>query len=130
MKKMVKVSLILILILSFIFAVFQTISNAEDSSYSDMMGKLITEDYKDTTGTDQKVGELTDSILISLRVVGVCVAIVMLLTIAMKYMMAAPGDKADIKKSAVQYIVGAVVLFGAVGILTIISNFSSNIKAG
>ena len=128
MKKMVKVSLILILILSFVFAVFQTVSNAEDSSYSDMMGELIKGDYKDTTGTDQKVGELTDSILISLRVVGVCFAIVMLLTIAMKYMTAAPGDKADIKKSAIQYVVGAVVLFGAVGILTIISKFATAIK--
>ena len=116
--------------LSCVFAVFQTVSNAEGSSYSDMMGELVNADYTDTTGTDKKVGELTDSILISLRVIGVCVAIVMLLTIAMKYMTAAPGDKADIKKSAVQYVVGAIVLFGVVGILTIISNFSANIKAG
>ena len=35
------------------------------------------------------------------------------------------GDKAEIKKHAVVYIVGAVVLFGATGLLGIIKNFTA-----
>lgn len=128
MKKIIKVSLIFILMLSFMFSVLQTISNAGDSSYSDMMGELIKADYSDTTGTGEKVTKMSATILTSIRIVGLAVAVVMLLVVAMKYMTAAPGDKADIKKSAIQYIVGAVVLFGAVGILTIISEFSAAIK--
>ncbi len=62
------------------------------------------------------------------RVIAVGVAIVMILVLAMKYMMAAPGDKAEIKKSAVIYVVGAVVLFAVGGILTIIQKFASNIS--
>ena len=43
-------------------------------------------------------------------------------------MVAAPGEKADIKKSSIQYVVGAIVLFGVVGILTIISNFATAVQ--
>ena len=43
-----------------------------------------------------------------------------LMTIAAKYMMASAGDRADIKKYAFNYIVGAVILFAASGILTMI----------
>ena len=64
-----------------------------------------------------------------LRIAGVGIAVVMLLTIAMKYMTAAAGDKADIKKSAVAYVVGAIVLFAVTGILTIIEKFSVAISA-
>ena len=40
----------------------------------------------------------------------------------------APSDKAEIKKHAVVYIVGAVVLFAASGLLGIIRTFAGNIK--
>ncbi len=64
-----------------------------------------------------------------LRVVGATVAIVMLLVIAMKYMTSAPGDKADIKKHAVAYVIGAVILFGVSGILGILVEIAGAIKA-
>ena len=56
------------------------------------------------------------------RIVCVSIAIVILLVISMKYMMSAPGDRADIKKHAIHYVISAVILFGVTGILTIISN--------
>lgn len=76
----------------------------------------------------KKVNEVVAIVITVARVVGVAVAIVMLLAVAMKYMTAAPGEKADIKKSAVVYVVGAVVLFAVTGILGIINSFASNIK--
>ncbi len=127
MRKIIKVSLTLVLMLTLMFAIFQTASNA---GYADEMKNLINKNYSDSTGTDAKVNNITATVITTIRIVGIAVAIVMLLTIAMKYMTAAPGDKADIKKSAVQYVVGAIVLFGVVGILTIISKFSTGIKAG
>lgn len=125
MKKIMKISLTLVLMLGLMFAVLQNVSNAD---YNSSMSSLITADYSDSTNTDAKVNEITATVITTIRIVGICVAIVMLLTVAMKYMTAAPGDKADIKKSAVQYVVGAIVLFGVVGILTIISEFSTGIK--
>ena len=60
------------------------------------------------------------------QIVGVGVALIMLIVLAMKYMLASAGDKADIKKHATVYIVGAVCLFAASGILGIIQNISKN----
>lgn len=62
------------------------------------------------------------------RIVGVAIATVMLITIAIKYMVSSAGDRADIKKHAVAYVVGSMVLFGAVGILGIIESVAENIK--
>ena len=66
-------------------------------------------------------------ILSIVQVIGAAVAIIMLILLAVKYMSAAPNDKAEIKKHAVVYVVGAVVLFGATVILEIIKNFALQI---
>ena len=63
------------------------------------------------------------------QAVAVGVAAVMLIALAIKYMSSAPGEKAEIKKHAIVYVVGAVVLFAASGILGIIQRFASNISA-
>ena len=76
------------------------------------------------TGADKSIGNVVAVIISVVRVVGVGVAIIMLTVVAMKYLMAAPGDKAEIKKHAVVYVVGAVALFGMSGILTIIGDFA------
>lgn len=125
MKKSLKFIVALILMFSVSLIMFQLTSNA---SYSDTMGTLINQEYSDSTGTTSNVTNITATVITSIRVVGICVAIVMLLSVAMKYMVAAPGEKADIKKSSIQYVVGAIVLFGVVGILTIISNFATAVQ--
>ena len=58
------------------------------------------------------------------KVAGVGIAVIMLIVLAMKYMFSAPGDKATIKKHAIVYIVGAVILFGASGLMAIFERFS------
>ncbi len=82
------------------------------------------EGEKIVTSTQTVVG----AIITVVRIVAVGVAIIMLVVLAMKYMISAPGDRADIKKHAVIYIVGAVVLFASSGILGIIQNFAGIIK--
>ena len=48
----------------------------------------------------------------------------MLMFLGIKYITASPDGKAEIKKSATQYVVGAVILFAASGILQIVKNFA------
>ena len=64
-----------------------------------------------------------------ISVIAAAVAIVILIWLAIKYMSAAPADKADIKKSAVTYVIGAVLLFAASGVLGIIANFGKGLFA-
>lgn len=61
------------------------------------------------------------------QVIGVAVAVVMLVVLAIKYISAAPAEKADIKKSAFIYVVGALLLFGGVAVLSIIQNAGNDI---
>lgn len=76
----------------------------------------------------KKANSVAGTVISVFQVVGVAIAIIMLLTLAMKYMMASPGDKADIKKHAVPYVIGAVCLFAASGILKILEKFAENIN--
>lgn len=70
------------------------------------------------------VGTAAGTISGVLRIIGVTIALVMLLAIAMKYMISSAGDRADIKKHAVAYVVGAVVLFGATNIIAALIDFT------
>ena len=56
------------------------------------------------------------------------VAIIMLIVLAMKYMLSSVEDRATIKKHAVVYVVGAVVMFAASSILSIIEDFAANLE--
>ena len=100
------------------------------ADYSSEMSSLISTADSTTvnTGCSNTATNVVSTVISSIRIIGVCFAVVMLLTVAMKYMSAAPGDKADIKKSAVAYVVGAIVLFAVTGILTIIEQFAVVIK--
>lgn len=79
----------------------------------------------DTTGASTSVKNLAGTIITITRVIAVGIAIIMLIVLAIKYLLAAPGDKADIKKHSTTYIVGAVILFATSGLLTIIQKFAS-----
>lgn len=51
------------------------------------------------------------------------VAIITLIALAIKYMSSATSDKAEVKKHAVVYLVGACLAFGATGILSLLNSF-------
>lgn len=69
------------------------------------------------------------AILYIVKIIAVGIGLIMLAVLAMKYMLASAQDKASIKQSAVVYVVGAVVFFGAAGILNIIQQFvASNLN--
>ena len=117
--------LLIIIIFSAISNLFVSKATGDATTYID---KLETQMQRDVTG-NKDANDATFSLLSSVatvvKVVAVGIAIIMLIVIAMKYMLAAPGEKAEIKKSAVVYIIGAVVLFAVSGILAIIQKFST-----
>ena len=125
MKKSLKVLFIIISIIGLV-SIFTNTSFAEFSYASEMTKDYITTDATGSAVSSTKT--IMGTILLVMRTVAMGIAIIMLTYVAIKYMSAAPDEKAQFKKSAVAYIVGAVVLFGTSGILSIISNFATNIK--
>ena len=81
-----------------------------------------------TGDAEGKISSFMGGIIKIARYIGVAVAVLMLIILAIKYISAAPSEKAEIKKSAVIYVVGAVMLFAASGILTIIQAFATNLN--
>lgn len=127
MKKLelLKVLIVLFLLFSFLFSI---VNIAEAKSQYDWSGKI--SNFDKTTGdatVNNKVTSIVGAAISVIRIVGVGVAIIMLTAVAIKYMSSAPGERAEIKKHAVPFVVGAVVLFASSGILSIIQQFADNI---
>lgn len=85
------------------------------------------------TPPDQKISDTisntTNAILSTVQLVGTAVAVIMIMVIAIKYFSAAPGEKAELKKKLVVYIVGAVILFAATGIIQIVKVFGTGLDS-
>lgn len=65
-----------------------------------------------------------------IQVIGMGVAIIMLVYVAIKYISAAPEGKAEFKKTATAYLVGVIVLFAASGILQVVKTFATTNISG
>lgn len=87
--------------------------------------------YLDRINPDDRGAEgienLFDNIIGIVQVVATGIAVIMLMVVAIKYLTAAPEGKAEIKKSALMYVIAAAVLFGAVAILRVIADWSETI---
>ena len=124
-KKMIKVFVIVLIAVMLIlttsaFATGEEVDISQATSLNGLYGHA-----SDNSGASKALSNITGAILTMVQVVGTGVAIIMLIVLAIKYISAAPSDKAEIKKHAVVYVIGAVVLFAATGILQIVKNFSS-----
>lgn len=127
MKKL-KVLKGLIVILMAILCL-STIASSVYGAY-DWAGKITAVDgLSSDANLDKSANTIIGAIIGVMRIVATGVAFIMIIAVAVKYMSAAPGDRADIKKHAVPFVIGAVVLFASSGILSIIQKFATNIKA-
>jgi len=77
---------------------------------------------------EKMTNKFSQTVIYVIRIVGTSVAVALLLIIGMKYMIAAPGEKADLKKYAINYVIAATLFFGATSVISIIYNFSKEIK--
>ena len=125
MKSVMKKGIVMLVLVAFMFVMVSGIAYATDySSMIDEIGQV-----EDGSNATESAKNIVGSILSIAKVIAVGVALIMLVVLAIKYMSAAPGDKAEIKKHAVVYVVGAIILFAATGILGIVKNFATNIEA-
>ena len=118
-----RILITLLLVVFCILGFVSTVSNAYN--WSTQINNL--DKSNGYTNVNNKVTNVVGAAISVIRIIGTGVAIIMLVAIAIKYMSAAPGERAEIKKHAVPYVVGAIVLFASTNILKIIQDFSQNI---
>lgn len=81
----------------------------------------------DTSDTDG-ITNIFNKIIGIAQVIGTGIAVIMLIVIAITYLTASPEGKGEIKKSAIMYVVAAVILFAAVNILAIIQGWANTVN--
>ena len=82
---------------------------------------------KNPTDTDGKIKSLTSTILGIIQVVGTVGAVGVLMVLGIKYMMGSVEEKAQYKKSMLPYVIGAILIFSATTITTVIYNMAKGI---
>ena len=111
----------LLSILLIIFYVISIITNFSLAAYTvPFDGKIAGE----AQGVKTNIEQVLSAILEAVRIAGIAIALIILIVIGIKIMMAAPGERANIKQYAMNYVIGAFIMVVAVGILTIVKEFA------
>ena len=82
-------------------------------------------------GGEADLGEgqgLVNTIIGWLTGIGMAVSVIVLLVLGIKYMIGSAEEKAEYKKTMIPYIIGAVLVFAASTIASIVMSISNNIK--
>jgi hypothetical protein len=117
-----KVSIILVCI-TLIFIAFSNFSVFGENSNFDV-SKFEAVDKSSAGAAATSVSNMSGSVLAIVRIVAVGIGLIMLTVLGMKYLLAAPGDRAEIKGSAFRYVLGALIMFGAAEIFALIESFT------
>lgn len=81
----------------------------------------------DMSKTSNRFGNILNTIIGLFQVVGTGIAVIVVAILGMKYMMAAPAEKADTKKSIMPILVGCVLLFGGVNLMAAVYDFAKKV---
>ena len=127
-RNVIKGIAILLLMIMLYFSISANMIGYCTEEYGNISSGYLTAGAKDPTGVARSAKEIIQSILTIAQVIGVGVAVIMLVVLAIKYISAAHSDKAEIKKHMVVYVVGAILLFSASGVLEIIKRFAGMVK--
>lgn len=122
-KKICMVLLTLIILSSVIL-----ISNcyAADDVLGKLEGMSKVSETESVSGNDGIIGAIK-SIVGLLQLTGSGIAIIVVTLLGVKYILASPSDKADVKKSIMPIIIGCSLLFGAVNLAAAIADFTSQL---
>lgn len=115
---LILISLLMISAISSVSFVYGTSTTDAINAMKDM-GEA---DISDASGG--KLGKIINSIIGFIQVAGTGIAMIMVTILGIKYIMAAPSDKADVKKQIAPMVIGALILFGAVNLVNIVANIA------
>ena len=122
-KKLVKVFTILFVIL-LIIVFIQNISIAAVTS-SDV--KIFTGADETATSGGTAITNILGMVLTVVRTVAIGISIIMITYLGIRYMSAAPTEKANIKNQLITFVIGSAFVIGAVSLFGIIRNLATTI---
>ena len=75
----------------------------------------------------EKVENVASWVIYIIQIIAFAAGVIMLMFLGIKFVTASPEGKAEVKKSAVIYVVGAVLLFASGGVLGIVKTLTANV---
>ena len=73
------------------------------------------------------ISRIAGYVIWAIQIIAFAAAVIMLIFLGIKFLTSSPEGKAEVKKMSVIYIIGAILLFAATGILEIIKRIAGNI---
>ena len=120
-----KVINILCIFLIFIFTISFICSVEATEAITAMEGLKDSSQAQDAASG--KLSGLSNTIIGFVQIIGTAIAVIMATMLGIRYMLAAPGDKADVKKQIAPMVLGAILLFASVNIIQIVSDFADTL---
>lgn len=123
---------ILVILLSFIliFMFLQTVSLADNTTAVDASVtsiKTTMQGVKDGSNDVGKIEGVINIVIGLLQVGGTGVALIVITMLGIKYILASPSEKADVKKQIMPIIIGCILLFGAMQLMVAVYKFSNDV---
>ncbi len=79
----------------------------------------------DMSGVDgNRISGTLNNVIGLIQVAGTGISVVVVTMLGIKYILASPSEKADVKKQIAPILIGCVLLFGAVNLVAIVADFS------
>ena len=113
----------LILIISAIIFIPKTYASDVTNLISSMDG---TSDLSQVSGN--KISDTMNNVIGLIQLAGTGISVVVVTMLGIKYILASPSEKADVKKQIAPILIGCVLLFGAVNLVAIVADFSLVLK--
>ena len=113
----------LIILMIIIFVVSISLEVFATQSAIDAMGNMAGATIEDESG---KIGNILNSVIGIIQIAGTGISMIMVSLLGIKYIMAAPSDKADVKKQIAPLVIGAVILFASVNLVGIIADVANS----
>ena len=114
---------ILCLGLILIISIFVLTTNA----YANGIGTIITSMNGTSSmpsGGGGGINGALNTVISLIQLTGTGISVIVVTMLGIKYLLASPSEKADVKKQIMPILIGCVLLFGAVNLVAAIADFS------
>ncbi len=130
MKKNRKITIIILFCIIFLISsVVSQVLAAESDLTAELFNSQNLKDISKEVSSSNSQGIVgaINTVIGLMQVIGTGVSLIMVSLLGIKYLLASVEEKAEIKKTAIPIVIGAVLLFGAVNIIAIIEKFSQKV---
>lgn len=123
-----KIKILLILIVTVLMSAVPVL--VYSSSTADAISAMESMNSSDVTDESGVFGPILNSVIGIIQVAGTGISMVMVTILGIRYIMASPSDKADVKKQIAPLVIGAIILFASVNLVALVADVANETLSG